>query len=164
MFYFFCSNWALGLMGVAPDVREMAASYARIRGVEWRTHIDFNPLLQYIDLLDCCMPWRASQNLETPGFVNDKKLLRGSIFLLCCASVARLIQCKLAENHQFLCPLLHTAQIIVHCTNVLWRCVNANLWKLLVSTGVYCALGRLKILQALWLGRHWPRVFAFLQF
>ena len=32
LFYFFCSNWALGLMGVAPDVREMAASYARIRG------------------------------------------------------------------------------------------------------------------------------------
>lgn len=48
MFYFFCSNWALGLMGVAPDVREMAASYARIRGV-------FQPVL--LDLtIDCCMP------------------------------------------------------------------------------------------------------------
>jgi alkylation response protein AidB-like acyl-CoA dehydrogenase len=45
MFYFFCSNWALGLMGVAPDVREMAASYARIRGVFQPVLLDLTRLL-----------------------------------------------------------------------------------------------------------------------
>ena len=32
LFYIFCSKWALGLMGVGPEIQSMAASYAQIRG------------------------------------------------------------------------------------------------------------------------------------
>ncbi|CAJ1344327.1 unnamed protein product, partial [Effrenium voratum] len=36
LFYIFCSKWALGLMGVGPEIQSMAASYAQIRGtVAW---------------------------------------------------------------------------------------------------------------------------------
>lgn len=77
MFYFFCSNWALGLMGVAPDVREMAASYARIRGlVAWASLAQGVCLSAILATRDAVTPLKVVCTAAALNCLGD--------FLFCC--------------------------------------------------------------------------------
>lgn len=77
LFYFFCSNWALGLMGVAPDVREMAASYARIRGlVAWASLAQGVCLSAILATRDAVTPLKVVCTAAVLNCLGD--------FLFCC--------------------------------------------------------------------------------
>eukprot|EP00435_Cladocopium_sp_Y103_P017915 s2762_g4.t1 len=77
LFYFFCSNWALGLMGVAPDVREMAASYARIRGlVAWASLAQGVCLSAILATRDAVTPLKVVCTAAALNCLGD--------FLFCC--------------------------------------------------------------------------------
>lgn len=77
LFYVFCSDWALGHMGVAPDVRDMAASYARIRGaVSWAALAQGVCLSAILATRDAVTPLKVVFTAAALNCLGD--------FLLCC--------------------------------------------------------------------------------
>lgn len=77
LFYWFCSNWVLGLMGVPQNLQAMAASYARIRGlVSWASLGQGVCLSAILATRDAVMPLRVVVLAALLNVLGD--------FLLCC--------------------------------------------------------------------------------
>ncbi|OLQ02641.1 Enhanced disease susceptibility 5 [Symbiodinium microadriaticum] len=77
LFYWFCSNWVLGLMGVPQNLQAMAASYARIRGlVSWASLGQGVCLSAILATRDAVTPLRVVVLAALLNVLGD--------FLLCC--------------------------------------------------------------------------------
>eukprot|EP00439_Symbiodinium_sp_Y106_P046952 s442_g6.t1 len=77
LFYWFCSNWVLGLMGVPQNLHAMAASYARIRGlVSWASLGQGVCLSAILATRDAVTPLRVVVVAALLNVLGD--------FLLCC--------------------------------------------------------------------------------